>query len=264
MYCKFLIQARIGSTRFPQKILTDIYNNLNLIDIVYNRLLVSKKVNTSDIVVLTTNNEKDNILVNYLKNNNIEYYRGDEKNVHGRFYKYLLQLNPKPQFFFRICADNPFIEPLFIDEMFDFIKKDKNNNIDYISYHTKEKLPAILTHYGFFCEMIKYDSFIDSLKFVNEYCVNNNCNDYKEHVTPAFYKTKYFNSTFLEMPEVLNKKNLRLTFDSAGDYEVVKLIYNKLNTLNFNYLDVLKIIDGDKKLIGKMKKNIIQNTKQIN
>ena len=67
-----IIQARMGSSRFPGKVLKKI-NGKSIVNLVYERLLKSKKID--EIVVSTSVNKKDNILANHLKKNKIKTFR---------------------------------------------------------------------------------------------------------------------------------------------------------------------------------------------
>jgi spore coat polysaccharide biosynthesis protein SpsF (cytidylyltransferase family) len=73
-----IIQARMGSKRFPGKIFKKI-KNFKSIELQIKRLKKSKKI--SKLVVATSNSKKDLKLTEFLKKNKILFYRSDEKNV---------------------------------------------------------------------------------------------------------------------------------------------------------------------------------------
>ena len=113
MKIKILIQARLGSTRLPEKVLLPIVGEITLLEFVVNRVIKSKYVSKDDIVILTTDSAKDDNLVDFLNEKGYRYFRGSEDNVYKRFYDYLINSNCDA--FIRVCSDNPFIEPSFID-----------------------------------------------------------------------------------------------------------------------------------------------------
>ncbi len=72
-----VIQARLGSTRLPKKVLLSITKCDNLLQLIVNKL---RRLNLP-VVVATTDNIKDDELVTFLETNQIDYYRGEEQNV---------------------------------------------------------------------------------------------------------------------------------------------------------------------------------------
>ena len=61
------IQAKMSSSRLPKKVMANIYENLNTIEIIVTRVKKSKLMD--DIIVATTNHQSDDRLVNFLKKN---------------------------------------------------------------------------------------------------------------------------------------------------------------------------------------------------
>ena len=61
------IQAKMSSSRLPKKVMANIYENLNIIEIIVTRVKKSKLID--DIIVATTNHQSDDRLVNFLKKN---------------------------------------------------------------------------------------------------------------------------------------------------------------------------------------------------
>jgi len=248
----FLIQARTGSSRFPNKIFEKIFNDFTLIDIVLKRLQMATNVDKEDLVVLTTTNPLDDSLAKYLERQHIKIFRGNEQNVYKRFEDYLKSLSEKPKYFFRVCSDNPFLEPGFIDQIIEAANSE--SEFDYVSFQDYKKTPAILTHYGFFAELIKTESFLSAENLISTPIE-------QEHVTPIFHSTNYFTKKYLEMPDLLHRDDIRLTFDTKDDLAVIKQIFSELNTLDFSYKDVLNVLENNNKLLTKMKTSINKNLK---
>ncbi len=248
----FLIQARTGSNRFPNKVFEKLFNDFTLIDIVLTRLQMAAGVTKDDLVVLTTTNPLDDGLAKYLEKQRINTFRGNEQNVYKRFKDYLTSLSQYPEYFFRVCSDNPFIEPEFIEQMIKVA--DSESEFDYLSFHDYKKTPAILTHYGFFVELIKTDSFLSAESLLTN-------TTQKEHVTPIFHSTNYFMNKYLEMPNLLHRDDIRLTFDTKEDLDVIKDIFLELNTIDFSYRDILGVIENNDKLLSSMITSIRKNLK---
>jgi len=252
----YLIQARIGSSRYNGKVLSRVTDDLVLIDLVYKQLLRAKGANRNNIYVLTTNNTSDDRLVEHAKQNNMLYFRGDETNVFKRFQEFFKESKITHDYFFRICSDNPFIEPTFIDKMAEVAIGVDNKLYDYISYQSHDGKPAILTHYGLFCELIRVDAFKMAASIMKT--------DYQqEHVTPIFYQSEYFKTKYIKMPDVLRDKTYRFTIDTKVDADAIKEIIKKLDIDKFTYLDAINVIEKEPQLIGIMKKSTGQNPKEV-
>ena len=107
-----LVQARLGSKRFPKKIFQKI-GNKTVIEILYNRI---RSIKLADkVIIVTTKNKIDNALVNFLKKRRIAVFRGSEKNVLKRFYDAGKKYSGK--FIVRICGDCPFVERSLLEKM---------------------------------------------------------------------------------------------------------------------------------------------------
>src|SRR5690554_4950371 len=112
-----IIQARLGSTRFPKKILKP-FGESTLLLYLIDRL----KRLSLPIVVATTTNEIDDELCEYLKKNRIEYFRGSENNVLQRY------IDTANQFGFteiiRVCSDSPLIDLGFLNKLLSYWKEE--------------------------------------------------------------------------------------------------------------------------------------------
>ena len=120
-----IIQARMGSTRLPNKVLKKI-GNQKVIELLIQRLKKVKKI--SKIIVATTTSSEDDVLCDFLKKKKIIYFRGPKKNVLKRFYL-CAKINNLDNIF-RITADCPLVDPEIINEA---IRKYDNKKIDYLS-----------------------------------------------------------------------------------------------------------------------------------
>ena len=71
-----IIQARVGSNRFPKKILQILENNKTILDYVIFQLKASKTL--EKIILATTNLNQDNIFQNIADNEKLEFFQGNE------------------------------------------------------------------------------------------------------------------------------------------------------------------------------------------
>ena len=103
MHTAIIIQARMTSTRLPGKILLPVAN-LTFLEIQINRL----RLLNIPIIIATTTNDSDNLIVEFAKKNNLEFYRGSEENVLERYYLASKKYNVKH--IVRITSDCPLID----------------------------------------------------------------------------------------------------------------------------------------------------------
>ena len=99
-----IIQARLSSKRLPGKVLRQLINKPMLLQL-YNRIRNSNYVDK--FVIATSIDEDDKNIINLCKNNKIEYYAGDLKNVLMRFFN--IYNIYKPKNIIRITGDCPLL-----------------------------------------------------------------------------------------------------------------------------------------------------------
>ena len=115
-----IIQARCGSTRFPNKVFADICGK-PLIWHVINRLKFAYTID--EIVLATTTNSLDDKLYEWAILNHITVFRGSENDVLNRYYNSAITC--KADIIIRITADDPFKEPLIIDRAVRVLQEEK-------------------------------------------------------------------------------------------------------------------------------------------
>ena len=120
-----LVQARMGSTRFPNKVMRPI-NGQPLIEILLSRL--SKSQSIDKIVVATSVNAENLILIDHVTSLGFSYYQGSEEDVMERFVgaanTFLADV------IVRITADCPLVDPELVDHCIDQFKRSK---VHYVS-----------------------------------------------------------------------------------------------------------------------------------
>ena len=108
------VQARMGSTRLPGKVLSEICGS-SMIVILLKRLRKAKKL---DQIVLATSAAKENaLLVSAAKSLQVECFQGDEANVLDRFSKAAQKYNA--DIVVRITGDCPLVDSTLLDNMLD-------------------------------------------------------------------------------------------------------------------------------------------------
>lgn len=207
-----LTQARIGSTRFPQKVLKKIGEE-SLLSIHLKRL--KKSENASKIVVATTFEKESDKIVEIAMLENVEAVKGSTDDVLDRFYQ--AAKNDKPDFVVRVTSDCPLIDHRLIDQV---IEMTIQNNLDYGANILVEEFPD-----GQDIEVIKWSALEKAwleAKLPSE----------REHVTPYIRKNTDFNGGTLfkamNFPANANYNQVRMTVDEPSDLDTITLLISKL------------------------------------
>ncbi|MFX1277579.1 MAG: cytidylyltransferase domain-containing protein, partial [Promethearchaeota archaeon] len=189
-----IVQARMGSTRLPDKVLKLLYEDNTVLDILIKRLKLSK--NVDEIIIATTPDNRNHTIINVAKENGVSSFIGDEENVLLRYYSAAKKFNL--DIVIRITSDCPFIDPIILDDMISFYLA---HNYDYIRNVDES------TNFsrGFEIEIFSFKV----LEQVFSYAITK---PEKEHVTYYIYTHPELFSIFSYDLENLKKfDNLRLT-----------------------------------------------------
>ena len=214
-----IIQARMGSTRLPGKIIERV-GDQSLIEILVNRLKKSK--NLDDIVIATTDNKDDDVVEKLCNKKGINYYRGSEEDVLGRYVEASKLYNA--DVVVRITGDNPLTDVDLVDKL---VEAHIQNNAQY-TY-------SLDTPLGVSAEIV--DSNV--LKDINR---KNVLDSEREHVTP-YIRYHPENYKIIEINSDLKNQNIRLTVDTSEDLKLIKTIYEHLGDLeNLNTNDIINFL----------------------
>ncbi len=209
-----IIQARSNSKRFNNKVLYKVYNK-PIIWHVISKIKKNKKV--KKVIVATSDQKTDDKLIKYLKSIKINYFRGSLNNVAKRLCD-AAEKN-KANFFIRISADSPLIDPAVIDKALKIFNSQKRK-YDIITNVFPRSYPK-----GQSVEIIKTSMLRNSLNKFN--------NDQREHVTSYFYKNnkKYMIKNFLN---IKNKTKIKLSIDTKNDLKGILKKFKEKNFTNFS------------------------------
>ena len=235
-----VIQARMGSSRLPGKVLKDISGKPMLWHVV-NRLRYSKLINK--IVVATSVNKKDDVIEKFCKENNIDFYRGSEKDVLDRYYQTAILY--KADYVVRITADCPLIDPQVVDKVISGYLRNVNT-FDGANNTIDRTYPR-----GLDVEIVSFSALEKCWKSANK--------DYqREHVMVYIYECE----KIFKLHSVKNSRDLshfRWTVDEEADLRFVREVYNRLYQEErvFFMEDVLKVL-GEDPYLRKINKDIRQ------
>ncbi len=210
-----IIQARIGSTRLPGKVLMEI-GSKPLLEIIVNRLIEIKELD--EIIVATSDTKQDNQIEDFCKERSITCFRGSEENVLKRFKgvsdKYNLDT------IVRVTGDNPLTSPEFLRKLLYEHHEQKSD------YTYPKNVPT-----GTGVEIVE-KQVIDKIykKAVSEPAY--------EHVT--YYVRKYPNEFEINFVDFNLDENIRLTVDTKEDLEFIKRLYENMGGIE--KLSVKKVL----------------------
>jgi len=233
-----IIQARMGSSRLPKKVMKKIDNDLTVLDYVIEQLKSSK--NIEKIIVATTILKEDNIISNYLCSHKYEVFRGSSDDVLDRFYQCAKKFSINT--IVRITADNPLIDPKIIDIAID---EYKNNKYDLVTNTLKRTFP-----FGTEVEVFSFKSLEKAWK--------NAKRPYeREHVTP-FIRDPQNKFILSNIEHQENLSHLRYTVDRISDLKLVKEIIKNISTRPIVIQDIIKLYK-QKPEIFEINKNVKHN-----
>jgi spore coat polysaccharide biosynthesis protein SpsF len=231
-----ILQARIGSTRLPGKVLREV-NGMPLLKYQCDRLLQSKKINK--LIIATSIDKLDNQIEKFAKQNQISCYRGSLNNVLERYYlcakEFKLNYHKSKLNIIRITGDCPIIDSALVDEVITYFEK---NECDYASNTISPTFPdgMDVEVFDFNTLEIAYnDSILDSER---------------EHVTP--YIKKYPKFIKLNYASKNDYSNYRFTVDLKSDFELIQLLILALydNNPYFSYLDAISYMQKNPSLFN--------------
>ena len=197
-----IVQARMGSTRFPGKVLADLCGQ-PLVDHVIERLGRSQLVD--DVIVATTVSPEDDVLVGHLRDIGTVTFRGSQDDVLGRYAACLQSVVPGftgP--IVRVTADCPFINVSVIDRVIELFCEARQCGIVYASNVHPSVYPD-----GFDVEVFSAGVLMEAAR-------ESVLSSEREHVTPYIWKR--YHTASLGNPEG-DHSCVRLTVDYPDDLE---------------------------------------------
>ena len=232
-----IIQARMGSTRLPNKVMMEI-NHIPIIELLINRLSNSKRIN--QIVLATSDNENNIPLVRHVKSLGYEVFAGSEGDVLGRYYH--AAKSYKADVVVRITGDCPLIDSIIVDEVIDgFV----DSNSDYASNREPPTYPD-----GLDVEVVSIEVLQDAHKKAKE-------NFQREHVTPYIINSEVYKKFYLKNTKDLSAE--RWTIDEPEDFTVIQNIFNFFHPIkDFSWKEVMQVRESNPELFAN-NQHLIRN-----
>ncbi|SCG81920.1 putative protein MJ1063 [Proteiniborus sp. DW1] len=235
-----IVQARMGSERLPGKVIKPILGK-PMILYTLNRLKRSKYVD--EIVLATSTNEIEEPLVQIVRQEGYNIFRGDENNVLKRYVDAYKEFGG--DVIVRVTGDCPLIDPQIVDNVI-------SHYLIYDYDYVRLDVPDTFIR-GFDVEVFSAEALERTYDEVNK----SSEEQYKEHVTLYMYKNKdKFKVGYVKGDELYNK-NYRLCVDTVGDFEVVCKTYEYFKDEYIGAKDVVEFLDKNIELV-KINMNIMQ------
>ena len=219
-----IIQARMGSTRLPGKVLMDLAGQPVLLRGV-RRTRRAKMIDA--VAVATSIKPADDAVSELCRQQGIPCFRGSEDDVLDRYYYAATEFGAN--IVVRITGDCPLIEPVIVDQTIaEFIKHAPE--VDYACNF----LPARTYPRGLDTEVVGFEA----LKRVWREDDNP---ARREHVTPYIRENpNLFRITGISSP--IDYSNQRWTLDTEEDLEFIRRIYDYFGHDRFTWQDILNTL----------------------
>ncbi len=228
MNTDIFILARSASNRLPGKHMREI-NGKPVIEILINRLKKSKKIR--HIVVCTTNLASDDKLSKFLKEKNIECFRGVDKDILKRLLDAAKYYNT--DIIIDLSGDKIYTDTDYVDKVAKILQ---NEDVDFVrGNNSKSKFdPSDHFVHGIIPGGFKVNT-------LEEICKRKKSNNTEDGYTEFFTSENFVKKSYI-IPDVdfnITKK-IKLDLDYLEDLDLAKKLFNYLDN-DFHMNDILKI-----------------------
>lgn len=229
-----IIQARMGSTRLPAKVLADILGRPMLLRVV-DRALDARLIDK--VVVATSTLPADDPIATLCRENRIDCFRGDESDVLRRYADAARHF--EASLVTRITSDCPLLDPYVTDRVIEAFRQsrrgDETTGADYASNTLRRTWPR-----GLDTEVFTVDAILKADREAQQ--------PYQRtHVTPYIYENP---EQFRLLPFCGNAdwSHLRWTVDTPEDLELIRAVYRQLPDDSTDWCDAADIVTRDQEL----------------
>lgn len=220
-----IIQARLGSSRLPGKVLREV-NNRPLLSYMLERVAAARSV--GQVAVATTDRPQDDRIVEFCQKEGVFVFRGNEDDVLDRYYQCALHL--KPNTVVRLTSDCPLIDPRIIDEI---VGVHLSGGYDYVA----NTAPSVGTYPD------GMDVEVFSFAALERAWHESKKPSDREHVTFYFWQNPHlFKTCRYDLSQ--NLSQYRLTVDYPEDFQVIEAILASLYPQNplFTMQDIIAFL----------------------
>lgn len=231
-----IIQARMGSSRLPGKILKPL-GDVDVLTYDIERCKAIKGVN--EVVVATSSLPQDDAIATWCEERHVAYFRGSEDDVLDRYVQCAKIY--KPDYVMRVTSDCPFVDYEMASEMVALMEQERKDIII-----IDGALPR-----GLAVELISYDALLHIHEMGKE-------PRHREHVTYYAYEfADEFESVAYKALESHIEPELRITLDTEEDYKLITAVANYFNDPLVSSADVIAYLKATPK-VAKINAHIEQ------
>lgn len=220
-----IIQARMGSTRLPGKVLMDIAGVTMLARTVSR---ARRATRVDEAVVATTTDPRDDAVVDECELLGVRVFRGSEEDVLDRYY--MAAREHGAEAVVRVTSDCPLIDPALIDEV---VGAFLDARPDYAANTIERTYPR-----GLDTEVMSFEALERAWREAEK-------PHEREHVTAYIYR----NPDGFRLLSVKGERDLsvcRWTVDTPADLEFVRAVYERFGTGDsFGWEDALKLVESE-------------------
>lgn len=225
-----IVQARMGSTRLPGKVLKEVAGKPLLLWQL-ERLAAAESLD--GVVVATSGSPGDDAIAAFCARHGFECFRGSERDVLDRYYRAAQASGARV--IVRLTADCPLIDPQVVNQVV-LAFHEAQGRYDYVANTAP---PTGSFPDGMDVEVFSSGALETAWKETRAL-------DHREHVTfPFWHKTEQYRTLRVEAPE--DWSDVRVTVDDAGDLELVAGLLERFGSALPPLADLVALLRGEHK-----------------
>jgi spore coat polysaccharide biosynthesis protein SpsF len=216
-----IIQARMGSTRLPGKIMLPLGETV-VLDYSVTRCRMVERL--EDVIVATSTLQADDAVADWCESNGVTCFRGSQDDVLSRYYECAKQI--RPDYVIRVTSDCPFIDYDMINAIIDCMEQEQKD----IVVHDQEP-PR-----GLWSEIVSFSA----LEYMHK---NGHEGRHREHVTYYAYEfPEKFTRHVYALPAEMKHSELRITLDTQDDYNMLQKVAGHFKEVTVPSGDVVRYL----------------------
>jgi glutamate-1-semialdehyde 2,1-aminomutase len=218
-----IVQARMGSTRLPNKVMRPI-NGVPMIELLLRRLSLASRIDR--VIVATAGDDRNQPLIDHARALGYDVFQGSETDVLDRYYQ---AARPhRPDAVVRVTGDCPLIDPALVDHLIGVYEA---SGVDYVSNVAPPTYPDGL------------DVEVFSFRALEQAAQQAASPAAREHVTPFIRESGLFRTG--NVANDRDDSNERWTVDEAADADVVASVFGHFHPrIDFGWREVMALRDA--------------------
>ncbi|NKB64488.1 MAG: NTP transferase domain-containing protein [Gammaproteobacteria bacterium] len=218
-----IVQARMGSTRFPGKMMASLHGR-TMMEWVLKRCMLASTVD--QVVLATSDLPRDDALVEVAEQCGVAISRGQEEDVLGRFAKAAKLVDASTVV--RVCGDRPLIDPQWTDLA--------------VQYYVNEPVDLAFNHISSEHDIWPRGFGVEVFSATNLYSMDETQSDryFREHVTPYIWQNQDIYKVKAVPSPIEIADDCRFDVDTVEDFEQVRSYTESMN-INVSAREILSL-----------------------